>query len=90
MTINEEIKNIPFVICGPGRILDSGEIDLAECVRPPDNTFEAIPLRAIPTENFFSMKIGGTTFEVSTHFNTNGRQSVLQQFRDLILSEKIA
>lgn len=35
--------------------------------------------------NEFSLKVGGTYFDVSTHFDTNGRQSVIQQFKDLIL-----
>ncbi len=37
----------------------------------------------------FKMKIGGTIYEVSTHFNPEGNQCVLQQFRDLILSEDL-
>ena len=37
----------------------------------------------------FTMKIGGTIYEVSTHFSTDGKQSVLQQFRDLLLSQKL-
>ena len=36
----------------------------------------------------FFMKIGGTTYEVSTHFNPKGRENVLQQFQKLILPEK--
>lgn len=84
-----ELKNIPFVICGPGRVPDYEEIDLAGCVTPPDNTMEGIPVRVLPTKNSFSMKIGGTVFDVTTHFNADGRQSVLQQFRDLILSEHL-
>lgn len=35
--------------------------------------------------NEFSLKVGGTYFDVSTHFDATGRQSVLQQFKDLIL-----
>lgn len=35
------------------------------------------------------MKIGGTTYEVSTHFNPNGRQCVMEQFKQLILSEHL-
>ena len=35
----------------------------------------------------FEIKIAGTTYEVVTHFNHEGRQSVLEQFRDLILRE---
>ena len=37
----------------------------------------------------FSMKIGGTVFDVTTHFNAEGRQTGLQQFQDLILSEHL-
>ncbi len=37
----------------------------------------------------FSMKIGGTVYEISTHFSTDGKQSVLQQFRDLLLTQNL-
>ena len=37
-------------------------------------------------ENTFQMNIGGTKYEVSTHFDSGGRQSVLQQFRALLLN----
>ena len=84
-----DLKNLPFVICGPGRVPDYEEIDLAGCVTPPNNTMEGIPVRVLPKQYSFSMKIGGTIFDVTTHFNANGRQSVLQQFRDLILSEHL-
>ena len=40
-------------------------------------------------EDTFVKKIGGTTYEVSTHFNPNGRQSALEQFKQLILSERL-
>ena len=40
-------------------------------------------------EGSFSMKIGGTTFDVNTHFSTEGKESILQQFKTLILSEHL-
>lgn len=40
-------------------------------------------------ESSFELKIGGTTYEVHRHFNPNGKQSVLEQFRTLILSENL-
>lgn len=40
-------------------------------------------------EDNFNLKIGGTTYEVSTHFNPKGRQCVMEQFKALILSEKL-
>jgi len=35
------------------------------------------------------MKIGGTVYEVSTHFNSEGRQNVLQQFTELIADHNL-
>lgn len=35
--------------------------------------------------DFFSMQIGGTVYEVTAHFNTEGKETVLRQFRDLLL-----
>ena len=84
-----DFKKIPFAICGPGRVPDCEAIDLSGCVTPLDNTLKGVPLRVLPTKKSFSMKIGGKTFDVTTHFNADGRQSVLQQFRDLILSEHL-
>lgn len=40
-------------------------------------------------DNKFSIKIGGTFFEVTIHFSVKGKQSVLEQFKNLILSEKL-
>lgn len=40
-------------------------------------------------EETIKMKIGGTTYEVSTHFNPKGRQCIFEQFKELILSEKL-
>ena len=38
------------------------------------------------TDNIpFVMKIGGTTYEVTTHFNAKGKETVLQQFKDLLI-----
>jgi len=42
------------------------------------------PSALFPGDGSFEMKIGGTTYEVSTHFNTEGRQSVLAQFMALL------
>ena len=39
----------------------------------------------IEQENIFHMNIGGTEYEVSTRFDSSGRQSVLQQFQALLL-----
>ncbi len=41
------------------------------------------PYYELSEEPYF-IKIGGTTYEVKTLFNTQGRENVLQQFKDLI------
>ena len=38
-------------------------------------------------EGTFELKVGGTTYEVSTHFDTEGRQSVLAQFMALLVQK---
>lgn len=57
----------------------------------PDSTGERIEDGKLQRYGIgdFSMKIGGTVYDVSTHFSENGKQSVLQQFRDLLLSQKL-
>lgn len=40
-------------------------------------------------EDSFKIKAGGATYEVSTHFNPGGRQCVMEQFKELILSEHL-
>ena len=59
-------------------------------------SFLTAPESVLRTENYSvtasaitTMKIGGTVYEISTHFSTDGKQSVLQQFRDLLLSQNL-
>ena len=47
------------------------------------------PSELLPGEDTFEMKVGGTTYEISTHFDTGGRQNVLEQFMALILQQKV-
>ena len=46
--------------------------------------YDFAPSMLFPGEGSFEMEIGGTTYEVSTHFSADGRQSVLAQFMALI------
>ena len=47
------------------------------------------PDSLIPGEGTFELKIGGTTYDVNTHFNTEGKQSVLEQFMALIINDRL-
>ena len=57
----------------------------------PDSTGERIEDGKLQRYGIgdFTMKTGGTVYEVATHFSTDGKQSVLQQFRDLLLSQNL-
>lgn len=76
----------------PHEPIDENEkINLSQEVLPrcPEIRIESGKLVRFSGENEFSLKIGGTTYEVNTHFSKKGRQSVLEQFKELILSEKL-
>lgn len=76
----------------PSEPIDENEkINLSQEILPrsPDIRIESGKLVRFSGENEFSLKIGGTTYEVNTHFSRNGKQSILEQFKELILSEKL-
>ena len=88
MIQNIKMKDMPFVIKGTGPIKTDNAIDLLEYVIPYDSTrINRYPVSLAPISKSFEMKIGGTTFGVHSHFSEFSNKSVLQQFKDLILSE---
>lgn len=56
--------------------------------RSEERTLDYRRMRRFGEDNF-KLKIGGTTYEISTHFNPKGRQCVMEQFKELILSENL-
>ena len=82
--------NVIYVL-PPEPIDENEKINLSQQILPrsPDTRIESEKLVRFSGENEFSLKIGGTTYEVNTHFNKKGKQSVLKQFKELILSEKL-
>lgn len=82
--------NVIYVL--PSEPIDENEaINLSQEILPhsPDIRIESGKLVRFSGENEFSLKIGGTTYEVNTHFSKKGKQSVLEQFKELILSENL-
>lgn len=47
------------------------------------------PLFGTPDKTSFQIKDGQKVYEVTTYFSSDGKQSVLQQFKELILSENL-
>ena len=58
------------------------------CCLEAENAVWITAVRRFGEDNF-KLKIGGTIYEISTHFNPKGRQCVMEQFKELILSEKL-
>ncbi|WP_417409369.1 transposon-encoded TnpW family protein [Hominenteromicrobium sp.] len=72
----------------PPKPVEEDVSELLPCENP-DACIESGKLVCFRGEDEFSLKIGGTTYDVSTHFSTRGKESVLEQFKRLILSEKL-
>ena len=47
------------------------------------------PLFRNPDKVFFQIKEGNKIYEVTTHFNSKGKQCILQQFKELILAKNL-
>ena len=45
---------------------------------------------AIPAERSFSIRIGGTEYLVSTHMKTEGKRTVLDQFKQMLIQSGLA
>ena len=80
--------NDVLAIKGLGQIDDTRPIDLQEYVIPYglDVRQTPLPVIPIPQKICLSKKIGGTVYDVTAHFNIEGKETILQQFKDLILS----
>lgn len=81
-------KNVSVIL--PDPIDENEPISLVDHILPrnEERILDYSKVRRFGKETF-ETKIGGTTYAVSTHFNPNGRQCVLEQFKQLILSENL-
>ena len=76
-----------FFITGTGKIDDSKPIDLAQSVAPTEYGY---PINTFPKQLAFSVVKGNTVYDVSADFNLEGKETLLKQFKKLILSTKSA
>ena len=89
------IQKIKFSDCiaikGMGRVDDTRPIDLQEYVIPVTQSIRKTPLPVIPIPQkiCLSKKIGGTVYDVTAHFNIEGKETILQQFKSFILSTEL-
>lgn len=89
------IQKIKFNDCiaikGIGRVDDTRPIDLKEYVIPHSSAMRFVPISImpIPQKIHSSKKIGNTVYNVTANFNIEGKETILQQFKSLILSTKL-
>lgn len=77
-----------LAIKGMGRVDDSFPIDLQEygIVNSQETASAPIPVVSVPKRISLSKKIGKTVYDVTANFNLDGKETILQQFKKLILS----
>lgn len=49
---------------------------------------EKMPLTDKEKEDTFSMKIGNTIYDITTHLKNEGKRTVLNQFKELLLANQ--
>lgn len=54
-----------------------------------DKIIDLAPYLAKSGEETFQVTIGRSTYEVTTHFNPSGKQSVLEQFKELLIQNEL-
>ena len=89
MIKNYDLTNSHVAICGMGRIDNSNGIELEEYAIPQGReTVKRPTVHDIPKQINISRKIGRTVYDITANFDIESNRSVLQQFKQLILSTK--
>lgn len=80
-----------LVMKGMGRVDDTRPIDLQEYALPKSKDIKdtPIPVTTVPKKICFSKKIGGTIYDVTANFDLEGKETILQQFKALILAKEL-
>ena len=80
-----------LVLRGMGRVDDTRPIDLQEYVIPKSKDLKdmTIPVTTVPKKICFSKKIAGTIYDVTANFDIEGKETILQQFKALILAKEL-
>ena len=80
-----------LVMKGIGRVDDTRPIDLQEYALPKSKDLKdtPIPVTTVPKKICFSKKIGGTIYDVTANFDIEGKETILQQFKALILAKEL-
>lgn len=87
MTAQEAREKYRLFVYGGGRIKENLPIDLSEYVKPADaDEGTGYYVCTVPKKITVSKEIGNTVYDVTADFDPEGKQSLFQQFKELILN----
>ena len=87
MTAQEAREKYRLFVYGGGRIKENLPIDLSEYVKPVDaDEGTGYSVCTVPKKITVSKEIGNTVYDVTADFDTEGKLSLFQQFKELILN----
>lgn len=87
MTTQKAREKYRLFVYGGGKIKDDCPIDLSEYVKPADpDSNGGYTVCSVPKKITVSKEIGKTVYDVTANFDTEGKQSLFQQFKMFILN----
>lgn len=77
----------PLFVSGGGKLSDNDLNNIADKIKPIEiDGVVGYPVRFIPTEISFQKKLSRAVYDVAADFDAEGKQSLLQQFKQLLLT----
>lgn len=87
MTAQEAREKYRLFVYGGGQIKDDPPIELSEYIKPVcSDEGVGYSVCTVPKKITVSKEIGKTVYDVTADFDTEGKQSLFQQFKTLILN----
>jgi len=85
--MNNKIANLPIFVSGGGKLSDNDLSNIADKVAPIviDGNI-GYPVQFVPTKISFQKKLSRAVYDVTADFDIEGKQSLLQQFKQMILA----
>jgi len=85
--MNNKIANLPIFVSGGGKLSDNDLSNIADKVAPIEIDGNiGYPVQFVPTKISFQKKLSRAVYDVTADFDIEGKQSLLQQFKQMILA----
>jgi len=85
--MNNKIANLPLFVSGGGKLSENDLSNIADKVAPIEIDGNiGYPVQFVPTKISFQKKLSRAVYDVTADFDIEGKQSLLQQFKQMILA----